>query len=58
MRHVYIRGFLAVVWLAVAIVSSMSGHFEMTLLYVIMGGVFFYSAYTTWKKEMDEKGGQ
>ena len=55
MRHVYIRGILAVVWLGAAVISGMSGRFEMALLYIALGGVFFYSAYTTWKKE---KGGE
>lgn len=56
MRHVYIRGILALVWLAVAIVSAVSGNPEMTVLYVIMGGVFLYSAYSTWKREKNGKG--
>lgn len=50
MRHVFIRGLIGVIWLAAAIISGMSGNFEMSLLYVILGGVFLYSAYTTWKK--------
>lgn len=51
MRHVYIRGILSLIWLAAAIVSGMSGNFEMAALYVILGGVFLYSAYAAWKKE-------
>lgn len=49
MRHVFIRGILAVTWLAAGIVSG-------GILYVIMGGVFLYSAYTAWRKEKDGKG--
>lgn len=57
MRHVYIRGILALIFLAAAIVSGVSGNLEMTALYVIMGGLFLYSAYSTWKKEKNGKGG-
>ncbi len=56
MRHVYIRGIMSLIWLAAAIVSGLSGNFEMAVLYVILGGVFLYTAYTTWKKEKDGKG--
>ncbi len=56
MRHVYTRGILGLIWLAAAIVSGVSGNFEMSALYVILGGVFLYSAYTTWKKDNDNKG--
>jgi hypothetical protein len=58
MRHVYIRGLVGLIWLVAAIVSGISGNFEMTVLYVILGGVFLYSAYATWKKEKDNKGGR
>lgn len=58
MRHVYIRGLEGLIWLVAAIVSGISGNFEMTVLYVILGGVFLYSAYATWKKEKDNKGGR
>lgn len=50
MRHVYIRSILALIWLGAAIVSGMSGNLEMSAIYVILGGVFLYSAYSTWKK--------
>ena len=58
MRHVYIRGLVGLIWLVAAIVSGISGNFEMTVLYVILGGVFLYSAYAAWKKEKDNKGGR
>lgn len=58
MRHVYIRGLVGLILLVAAIVSGISGNFEMTVLYVILGGVFLYSAYATWKKEKDNKGGR
>lgn len=56
MRHVLIRGIMGLIWLAAAIISGVSGNFEMSALYVILGGVFLYSACTTWKK--DYKGGR
>lgn len=56
MRHVYIRGILSLVWLAVAIVSGVSGSFEMAALYCTLGGLFLYSAYATWKREKGSKG--
>ncbi|MCI8710856.1 MAG: hypothetical protein HFH23_00965 [Ruminococcus sp.] len=56
MRHVWIRGIMGLIWLGAAVVSGFSGGFETTLLYLVLGGVFFYSAYATWKKEKDDKG--
>lgn len=58
MRHVYFRAFLGLVWLAAAIVSGISGRFEMAVLYVILSTAFLYSAYAVWNKEKDEKGGR
>lgn len=51
MRHVYIRGILAMVWLAAAVVSGISGRFEMTVLYLILSGIFLYSAYRVQQKK-------
>lgn len=56
MRHVYFRGILGLVWLAAAIISGVSGRIEMAGLYVILCGVFLYSAFITWKKEKDRRG--
>lgn len=56
MRHVSIRGIMSLIWLAVAVVSGSSGNLEMAALYVILGGVFLYSAYAAWKREKDSKG--
>lgn len=50
MRHIYIRGILALVWVAAAIVSGVSGRMEMAGVYMIMGGMFLYSAYTAWNR--------
>lgn len=49
MRHAFIRGIIALIWVAAAIVSGGA-------LYIILGGVFLYSAYATWKKDKDNKG--
>ena len=57
MRHVTIRGILALIWLAAAIVSGVSGNLEWVGLYVLMGAAFGYSAYATWKKEKNGKKG-
>ena len=51
MRHVYIRGILALIWLAAAVVSGVSGNLEWAGLYGLMGGAFGYSAYAAWIKE-------
>lgn len=58
MRHVVIRGLLGLLWLVAALVSSQSENFEMAAFYVLLGGVFLYSAFTTWKKERDKNGGR
>lgn len=51
MRHVMIRGILALIWLAAAVVSGVSGSLKWAGLYVLMGAAFGYSAYAAWKKE-------
>lgn len=56
MRHVVIRGLLGLLWLVAALVSGQSENFEMAAFYVLLGGVFLYSAFTTWKKERDKNG--
>ena len=57
MRHVVIRGILALIWLAAAAVSGLSGNLEMTGLYILMGAAFGYSAYASWKKAKNVKRG-
>ena len=57
MRHVYIRGILALIWLAAAVVSGLSGNLEMTGLYVLMGAACGYSAWASWKKAKNDKRG-
>jgi len=58
MRHVYFRAGLALLWLVAAIVSAVSGRWELMVLYMVLGGVFGYSAYTLWKKSktVEEEG--
>ena len=46
MRHIYIRGMIGLIWLIAAIVCGGSGSFPMMGLYIILAGVFLYSAYT------------
>lgn len=55
MRHVYIRGILALIWLAAAVISGVRGSLEMTAFYVLLGGACLYSAYTVWKKEHNQE---
>ena len=57
MRHVYIRGILALIWLAAAVVSGVSGNLEWAGLYVLMGAAFGYSAWASWKKAKKDKRG-
>ena len=57
MRHVYIRGILALIWLAAAAVSGLSGNLEWAGLYVLVGAAFGYSAWASWKKKKNDKRG-
>ncbi len=57
MRHVVIRGILALIWLAAAAVSGLSGNLEWAGLYVLMGAAFGYSAWASWKKKKNDKRG-
>ncbi len=57
MRHAYIRGILALIWLVAAVVSGLSGNLEWAGLYVLMGAAFGYSAWASWKKAKNDKRG-
>lgn len=57
-HHIWIRGVIGLVWLAAAILRGVSGSFQMAGVYIILAGVFLYSAYAAWKKEKDGKGGR
>ena len=53
MRHFYLRLILGIVWLAAAVVSTVSTNIPFATLYVVLGIVFLWSAYSIWKKEKD-----
>ncbi|MDE6846521.1 MAG: hypothetical protein K2J99_12265 [Lachnospiraceae bacterium] len=50
MRHFYFRLILGVVFAVCAVYSFITANIPFSLMYVILGGVFLYSAYTIWKK--------
>lgn len=54
MRHIYIRNAAGFIWLAAAMVSIISGKCEMSVFYLILSGIFFYSAFAAWKKEKNK----
>ena len=54
MRHFYFRLIFGIVWLAAAVVSAIGANILFAALYVVLGVVFLWSAYSIWKKE---KGG-
>ena len=56
MRHFYIRLVIGVVWLIAAVVSGVTANIPFAVLYVVLGIVFLYSAYTIWKKEKNKRG--
>ena len=47
---------IGLIWLVAAIVCGVSGNVPMMGLYLVLAGVFLYSAYTAWKKDKDGKG--
>lgn len=55
MRHFYFRIILGLVFIGCAIYSLATANFPFALLYVALGGVFLYSAYTIWKKNKDNR---
>lgn len=55
MRHFYIRLVIGIVWLIAAIVNGVTANIPFALLYAVLGIVFLYSAYSTWKKEKDNR---
>lgn len=54
MRHCYIRILVGLVWLVAAVASGVKGNLSMAAMYGVLGAVFFYTAYTTWKKEKSD----
>lgn len=51
MRHFYFRLILGIVWLAVAVVNAVKTNISFAALYVSLGIVFLWSAYSIWKKD-------
>ena len=58
MRHFYFRLIFGIVWLAVAVVSTVRSNISFAALYVVLGIVFLWSAYSIQKKEKDEDNDQ
>ena len=55
MRHFYFRLIFGIVWLVVAVVSAVGANIPFAALYVVLGIVFLWSAYSIWKKETKDK---
>jgi len=56
MRHFYFRLILGVVFAVCAVYSFITANIPFALLYVVLGGVFLYSACTIRKKNKDDRG--
>ncbi len=54
MRHFYFRLIFGIVWLAAAVISVVKANISFAALYVVLGIVFLWSAYSTWKKEKEK----
>lgn len=50
MRHYYFRLVIGFVWLAAAVASMVTANIPFAILYVVLGIIFLYSAYTIHKK--------
>lgn len=55
MRHFYFRLILGIVFIVCMIYSFVTMNVLFALLYVFLGGVFLYSAYSIWKKEKNNR---
>ena len=55
MRHFYFRLILGIVFIGCMIYSFVTMNIPFALLYIFLGGVFLYSAYSIWKKEKDNR---
>lgn len=58
MRQFYFRLILGIVWLAAAVVSTVSANISFAILYVVLGILFLWSAYSIRKKEKDKDNDQ
>lgn len=54
MRHFYIRLIIGIVWIIAAAVSLFNSNYTAMGLYLLLGAVFLYSAYSIRKKEKDK----
>ena len=54
MRHFYFRLIFGIVWLAAAVVSVVKGNISFAALYVVLGIIFLWYAYSTRRKEKDK----
>ena len=54
MRHFYFRLIFGIVWLVAAVVSVVGANIPFAALYVVLGIVFLWSAYSIRKKEKGE----
>ena len=55
MRHSYFRLILGVVFIACMIFSFVTMNIPFALLYLALGAVFLFSAYSLWKKNKDNR---
>lgn len=55
MHHFYFRLALGIVFLGCMIFSFITANIPFALLYLALGGVFLFSAYTLWKKSKDDR---
>ena len=51
MRHFYFRLIFGIVWLAAAAVSAVKSNISLAALYVVLGIIFLWSAYSSRKEE-------
>ncbi len=58
MRHFYFRLIFGIVWLAAAVISAVKSNLSFAALYVVLGIVFLWSAYSIRKKEEGKDNGR
>lgn len=51
MRHFYFRLILGIVFIGCMLFSFVTMNLSFAILYLVLGGVFLFSAYTLWKKD-------
>lgn len=55
MRHFYFRLILGIVFVACTIFSFATANIPFSLLYLGLGSVFLFSAYSLWKNDKDNR---